>query len=354
MTLPANGCPMNVRWRRYAGQRIVDRDVRRVGREVAVAQRLGRHPAVAAGVETRAHVLDVLEAEHEERPVLPAVQPRNAERAAEREAGPVRRALDDGLAAGLPEEVVRPPLVRLREVVGRAAEAVRPRLDADARDPALGVAELGVERRRLHLEFLHEVGGRHVGRDDLVGVRRGGARRAVNQQVAAVAARALEGVADDVRRLVRPIQPLAARVRQARRETHDLVGIAVDQRQRREARLIHHQPQVRVRGVHRGASATTLTDSSMRADFQDDRQVARLASIWRTTFSWTYFLKPASSTVDRVGAGQQVVDLEQALLVGRRRRPSCSSAASVTVTDAPGIVALVASVTRPVILPRVS
>ena len=46
-------------------------------------------------------------------------------------------------------------------------------------------------------------------------VRGGGARRAVDQQVAAVAARAIHGVPDDVRRLERPIQPLVAGVRQA-------------------------------------------------------------------------------------------------------------------------------------------
>ena len=299
---------------RNAGQRIINRDVRRVGREVAVAQRLGRHPAVAAGVEPRADVLDVLEPEHEERPVLPAVHPGDAERAANREAGPVRGALDDGLAAGLPEEVVRPPLVRLREVVRRPAETVGARLDADARDAALRVAELGVERRRLHLEFLHEIRGRDVGRDHFVRVRRGGARRAVNQQVAAVAARALVGVADDVRRLVGAVQPLTSRVGQARRQAHDLVRVAVDERQRREARPIHDQAQVRVRRVDRrnlGDDADRLRE---RAHFQHDREIARLGHLENDAFL-DVGLEAGQLDSDLVRARQEEIGLEQPLLV---------------------------------------
>ncbi len=258
---------------RHARQRVVDRDVGRVVGEVAVAQLVGRHPAVAAGVEARADVGDVLEAEHEERLVPAAVEARDADRAAEGEARPVRRALDDVLAAGLAEEVVGAELVRLREVVRRAMEGVGPGLDADAGDAALRVAELRVERRGLHLELLHEVGRRHVGRDDLVGVGGGGARGAVDQQVAAVAARALVGVADDVRRLVRAIQTLAAGVRQAGRQPHDLVGVTVDQWQRRDARLIDHQPEVgvgRVDGRRRGRDGERLFH---RADLEHDLHV---------------------------------------------------------------------------------
>ena len=113
----------------------------------------------------------------------------------------------------------------------------------------------------------------------VVGVRRGGARHAVDQQVAAVAARAVHGVPDDVRRLERPIQPLVTGVRQAGREPHDLVGIAVDQRERREALLVDDQPQARVRGVHRGGLGDDVDRLLDRADLQDDGQVARLGDL---------------------------------------------------------------------------
>ena len=61
--------------------------------------------------------------------------------------------------------------------------------------------------------------------------------------VAAVAARALVGVADDVRGFVGTIQPLAAGVRETRGEPHDLVLAIVDLETKiiREGRIEHAQ-----------------------------------------------------------------------------------------------------------------
>ena len=75
--------------------------------------------------------------------------------------------------------------------------------------------------------------------------------------------------------------------------------------------------------------------------------------IWSGTFVPDVLLEPRQLDRDRVGAGQEVVDLEQALIVGHHRDRRVSGR-SVTVTVAPGIAPFVASVTRPVIRPRVS
>ena len=301
-----------------AGERVVDRDERRVGREVAVAQRLGRHPRRARDVEAGTLVGDALVAEHEPRLVLPAGKAGNAERSADREAGPVRIAVDLALAPRLPEEVVRAHARRLGEVIPGAVEAVRSGPDAHAGDAALGIAELRVEGRGLDPELLDHIGLRDVGRDDLVGVGRRGARRAVDQQVAAVAARAIHGVPDDVRRLERPIQPLVTGVRQAGRKPHDLVGIAVDEWERREAHLIHDEPHVPVRRVHRGGPGGDADGLREPADFEDDGQVARLADL-----DLNVLLDDLPETReldrDRVDAGEQIVDLKQALFIGRCR-----------------------------------
>ena len=104
-------------------------------------------------------------------------------------------------------------------------------LDAQVGDAPFGVAEAGVERGGLHLELLDDVGRRHVGGDDLAGVRGRGARHAVDRQVAAVAARAVHRVADDVGRLERPIEPGRAGVRDAGGEADQRVRIAVRRRQ---------------------------------------------------------------------------------------------------------------------------
>ena len=203
-------------------------------------------------------------------------------------------------------------------------EAVRPGLDADAGHTALGVAELGVEGRGLDPELLNEIGGRDVGRDDLVGVRGGGARRAVDQQVAAVAARAVVGVPDDVRRLVRPVQPLVTRVGQAGRESHDLVRVAVDQRELREALRVHREAQVGVRLVERGPLGGDDDFLLHGSDFEHDGQVARLVDLEPHVIP-DVLLETRDLDRDLVGAGKQIVDLEQAFAVGRgrHRRASC-------------------------------
>src|SRR5215510_11181988 len=91
-----------------------------------------------------------------------------------------------GLPSKVAEEIVGREAAWLANVVARAVQRVRARLDADAGHAALGVAELGVVGRGLDFEFLDDVSRRNVRRDHLVGVVRGSARRAVNRQVAAI------------------------------------------------------------------------------------------------------------------------------------------------------------------------
>ncbi len=300
-----------------AGERVVDRDVRRVGGEVPVAQRLGRDPGVGGGVEARADVLDALVADRDEGLVPPVVEARDANGTGEAEAGPVRGGVRLGLASRVPEEVVRRHALRLGEVVDRAVVAVRPRLDAHAGDAALGVAELGVEGGRLHLELLHHVGGRDVARDDLVLVRGGGARHAVDEEVAAVAARAVVGVPDDVGRLVRPVQPLVTRVGEAGREAHDLVGVAVDQRQLRDALLVHREADAGVRVVQREALRGDADGFLQAPDLERDGQVAGLADLEQHVVL-DVLLEARDLDRHLVGAREQEADLEQAVGVGRR------------------------------------
>jgi len=98
-----------------------------------------------------------------------------------------------------------------------------------------------------------------------------------------------------VRRLIRPIQPLGARVRQAGREPHDLVGIAVDQRERREAFLIHHQPMLASEVFTMGDSPTTLTVSDTAPISRTMGRLSVSAS-WSGILSSTCVLKPGNST----------------------------------------------------------
>ena len=305
-----------------AGQRVVDLDVRRVRGEVAVAQGLGRDPRVGRGVEARADVLDALVADREEGLVPPVVETRDANRSGEAEAGPVRRGIGALLASRVAEVVVRGQALRLGEVVDRAVVAVRPGLDAHAGDAALGIAELRVESRRLDPELLNHVGGRDVGRDDLVLVGGGGARHAVDQEVAAVAARAVIGVPDDVGRLVRPVQPLVTRVGEAGREAHDLVRIAVDQGELRDPLLVDGEPHARVRRVE-GRGFGGDADGLLHCpDLEHDGKLARLAHL-ELYVVLDVLLEAGHLDRHLVRAGEQVVDLEEAFAVrrhgGRRR-----------------------------------
>ena len=157
------------------------------------------------------------------------------------------------LAARVSEKVVGGHPSRLGPEVGRAVKVVGAGLDEDARDAALGVSELGVEGRGLHLELLGDVARRDVRGDDLVAVGGRGARRAVNQKVAADAADAVHRVAGDVRRLEGAIQSGAARIGDTGRESDQRVRIAVHERQLRDALLIHSLSQVSVSRVQRSS-----------------------------------------------------------------------------------------------------
>ena len=72
-------------------------------------------------------------------------------------------------------------------------------------------------------------------RDDLARVGRGRARHAVDRQVAAIAARAVHRVADDVRGFEGAVEPGRPGVGDASRQPDERVRVAVGRRQLRDA-----------------------------------------------------------------------------------------------------------------------
>ena len=192
--------------------------------EVAGAhlRRRDRRRAVVA----RARFVDPLEAVQEEGPRPPVIS-RQHHRSPGRSAISVVVEIRERDVVRVGEEVVREEIPRRLVEVDRAAKRVGPRLGAQVRHAPLGVAEGGVERGGLDLEFLQRVGRRHVGRDHFAGVCRRRARHAVDGQVAPVAARAVHRVADDVRGLEGAVEPRRAGVRHAIGEADERVGIAV-------------------------------------------------------------------------------------------------------------------------------
>jgi len=104
-------------------------------------------------------------------------------------------------------------------------------------------------------------------------------------------------------------------MRQAGREPHDLVGVAVNQRQRREARLVDDKPEVGVGRVHRGDLGGDADGFLQRADLQDDGQVARFGHLQDDVLLHVR-LEAGQFDGDLVGARQEEVRLEEPLLVG--------------------------------------
>src|SRR5205085_2662609 len=97
-------------------------------------------------------IVDALIAEEEERLVLAVVDARNVDRAANRSAPAVEQEIRARRAGLVQEEVVRPKARPLESIAHRAMEVVSAALDADVGDAALGLSELRVEGRGLHLE----------------------------------------------------------------------------------------------------------------------------------------------------------------------------------------------------------
>src|SRR5215813_3539375 len=126
------------------------------------------------------------------------------------------------------KEIVGREATRFAIEVAAAMQRIRARLDTDAGHSAFGVAELRIKGGGLDFEFLDDVGGRDVRRRDFVGVRSGCAGDAVNRQVAAVSARTVHCISDDVRRLEGAVQLRIAPEGYAGRQSDQGVWIAMD------------------------------------------------------------------------------------------------------------------------------
>ena len=255
-------------------ERVVDlilRAERQQLREVAVAHLLGRHRRRA--VVARPRLVDALEAVHEEG-AAPAVVARQDHRPASGAAVAVVVEVGERNVVGVREKVVREQALRRLAEVHGPAQRIGPRLDHQVGHTTFGVPGAGVECRGLDLELLDKVGWRHVRSDDFAGVRRRRARHAVNGQVAAVAARAIHRVADDVRRLERPVETRRARVGDAGCQANERVGITVRRRQLGDAariddvaeRCVGRLEERRVGG--NGDSFDGLADGQRQIDLQ--------------------------------------------------------------------------------------
>ena len=174
--------------------------------------------------------------------------------------------------------------------------------------------DAGVERGGLHFEFLHDVRRRDVRRDDLAGVRGGGARHAVDRQVAAVAARAVHRVADDVRRLEGPIEPRRSGVGDAGGQADKRIGIAVGRRQLRDAPRVDHVPEG---GVGRLEQRRIGRDGHRLDRLADGEREVDLEPVGDADLDFTHrFLEALQLGVHLIHTRDQIGDLVEADLVG--------------------------------------
>src|SRR6185295_4682020 len=185
----------------------------------------GRYPDVV-GIEPRSRIVDTLIGEEEEALVLAAVHLRNGYWTTNAKAGTIREAVRSTLPLGIAKEVVGSPTSGLEPVVNRAMKVVRAAFGNDAGDATFGVAELSVVRRGLYSEFLCRIAGRNVRSDYFVGIccRRAGG--AIDQEIAADAARAAHREVRDVGWFKRSIQTRAAGIGNTRRQIDKHVRIA--------------------------------------------------------------------------------------------------------------------------------
>ena len=231
--------------------------------------RRSRH-RVGGVVVARTRIVNPLVAEQEEGLVLAVVDMRDVHRTAEGTAPGIEGEVRTRGAGLVQEEVVGPETRALEGIVRGAVEVVGAGFDADVGDTALRLPELCVEGRGLHLEFLHDVGGRHVGRRHLVGIGARSGRRAVDRHVVQQAAGAAHREVHNVGRLERTVQPDAAVKGHARREPDQQERVAVRKRQVRHSLGIHHRAQrggLRVRERQFGTYRHLLLRC---ADFQCD------------------------------------------------------------------------------------
>ena len=299
--------------RRPPGERVVNlvlRPDREELGEIAAAHALGRHRRRA--VVARPRFLDALEPVHEERPPV-VLAHGTAGDAAVAVIGEVR----ERDAVHVREEIVGEERRRRLGVVRGAPERVRAGLDRQVRHAALGIAEARVERRRLDLELLHEIRRRHVGRDDFAGVRGRGAGHAVDGQVAAVAARPVHRVADDVRGLEGTIEASRAGVGDAGRKADERVRIAVGRRQLRDAPRVDDGAERRVGRLDQGNLGGDVDRLERLSELEHEIDGERIGD---SDFDLPRgFLEARELRRYLIGAGQQIRCLEEAKRVRRQR-----------------------------------
>ena len=299
-------------------ERVVDlvlRAEREQLREITGAHLRARHRGRA--VVARPRLVDPLEAVHEERPP-PAVVARQQHGSADAAAVAVVGEVGERKVVGVGEEIVGEQALRRLREIGRARERIAARLDAQVGHASLGVAHRRVEGGRLHLELLDDVGWRHVRRDDLSGVRRGSARHAVDGQVAAVAARAVHRVPDDVRRLEGTIEAGRAGVGDAGGQADQVVRIAVRRRQLGDAPGIDDVAERAVGGFEEGRRGADRHFLDRAANFERDLELEPIGDADVDRFTHP-LLESRELDRDLVGPGNQIGNLKESIAVRHGR-----------------------------------
>ena len=229
-----------------------------------------RRDSVGGVVVAGARIVDALITEQEEGLVLAVVDVRDVHRTAERPAPGIEQEIRPRSAGLVQEEVVSPETGTLEGVVRGAMEIVGTGFDTDVSHTALRLPELRIEGRRLHLELLHDIGGRHIRRCNLVGVgaRRGG--RTVDRDIVQQAAGSAHGEVHDVGRLERTIQPDAAVKGDAGGEANQQEWVAIRERKVRDAFGIDYGAQRGAFRVEQGYFRTHRHLLFRSANFQRD------------------------------------------------------------------------------------
>ena len=219
-----------------AGGGVVDGVLRSTGEqggEVALVHG-GSGDGVGGVVVAGAGILDAFIAEEEEGLVFPAVEFGDDDGSTEGTAPAVEEEVGARGTGFIEEEIIGPEAGALERIIGAAVETIGAAFDADIGDAALSLAELGVEGVGLHLEFLDDVGGGHVGSGDFVGVGGGGSGRPVDGDVVKVAARSAHGKIDDVGGFEGTVEADAAVEGDSGGEADEKEGVAVGEREFRD------------------------------------------------------------------------------------------------------------------------
>jgi hypothetical protein len=284
-------------------------------REVAVAHLLARDRRRA--VVSRPRLGKRLVAVDEERLVPPVVEAGDYDRTAG-DRGPPRVAeVRERNVVRVGEEVVGPQTFGRLDEVSLARELVGSGLQHEVRHAAFGVAEAGVERRRLYLELLDQALRRHERGGDLSRIRGGGARQAVDRHVAAVRAHAVHRVADDVGGLEGTIEAGRSHERGAGGEADERIRIAVRDGQLGDAARVDHLAERAAGGFEERRFSGHRDRFFGGADLE--RQLEPQPIVHADLDALAHqLLESRELHGDLVGAGDQIGNLEESLAVRDR------------------------------------